>query len=83
MTKAPDRAGLRRVPLSDVPIIGGSSTEAHVIVITISVGQPMSALHRAGYDIGGYILELDADEHPVCAYRRELADIQPEPDTVQ
>jgi len=62
-----DRDGLRRVPVDEA--LGGIATGGRV-TLTISAWQPMSAVHRVGYDMGCYLLELDADEVPVRAYRR-------------
>jgi len=59
-----DRPELRRVPLSEVTYRGP------MVIVTISVGQPMSVVHRAGYDSGAYLLELDDDERPIRAYHR-------------
>ena len=64
---ATDRPGLHPIPLADVwrPTADGAP-----IIVTISVGQPLSVFHQAGYDSGAYLLELDADEQPVRAYHR-------------
>jgi len=71
-TSPPDRPGLRRIALADVPLAGRRPVPGDdpPVVVTISVGQPLSVLHQAGYDVGVYLLELDADEQPVCAYHR-------------
>lgn len=60
------RPELREVPL-DLEVL----LRAKQIVLTISVGQPMTTIHRVGYDMGCYLLELDDDEHPVRCYHTE------------
>ncbi len=59
MTRPP----LHPIPLDEVTFAPGT------ITITLSVGQ-WSALHAEAYRRGHTLLELDADERPVAAYRR-------------
>lgn len=65
MMKDTARPNLRQVPIEEVLPPRGKQ-----VVLTISVGQEMSAVHRVGYDAGWYVLELDDDERPVRAYHR-------------
>jgi len=60
-----DRAALRECP---VPNLGALTPQS--ITITISAWQPMTVYHRAFYDHGACLLELDEDERPVRAYQR-------------
>jgi hypothetical protein len=57
------RPQLNPIPLSAVTFDRGT------ITITMSQGQ-WSALHAEAYRRGHTLLELDADERPVAAYRR-------------
>jgi hypothetical protein len=70
MMTTEDRHGLQRVSVDEA--LGGITSGGR-ITLTISVGQPLTTLHRVGYDMGCYLLELDDDEQPVCAYHREVS----------
>lgn len=60
------RSDVRRIPLSDaVPPRPG------VLYITMAVGQ-WDATLAAAYDAGWTLLEMNDDERPVRAYRKEL-----------
>ena len=67
-TQRRDRPELRHVPLDEVFLMGRAGVP--VIVVTISIGQPMGIFHQVGYDEGAYLVELDDDEQPVRAYHR-------------
>ena len=56
------RPTLHEIPLSEVRLLPGS------LMFTMSIGQ-WDALLQAGYDQGATLLELNADERPVAAYR--------------
>ena len=56
------RPTLHEIPLSEVRLRPGS------LLFTMSPGQ-WDALLQAGYDQGATLLELNADERPVAAYR--------------
>jgi hypothetical protein len=62
------RPPLSGIPLSEVKLTPGSLT------ITMAVGQ-WNALLEAGYKQGATLLELDADERPVAAYRLCTCDL--------
>jgi hypothetical protein len=61
-TMGKNRRNLRQVPLTADLLTSG-------IVITMSVGQWDVTLAQA-YEMGWTLLELDANERPVRAYRR-------------
>ena len=56
------RPPLHEIPLSEVRLLPGT------LMFTMSIGQ-WDALLQAGYDQGATLLELNADEIPVAAYR--------------
>ena len=56
------RPTLHEIPLSEVRLLPGS------LMFTMSPGQ-WDALLQAGYDQGATLLELDASERPIAAYR--------------
>ncbi len=68
----PDRRALIGVPVAEVLAVLTSAPRA-ACVITIAAWQPLDALHRAAYDRGFYVLELDDHEQPVGAYRNAAA----------
>ena len=57
------RPPIHEIPLSEVKLLPGS------LMFTMSVGQ-WDALLAAGYKQGAILLELDANEQPVAAYRK-------------
>ncbi len=64
----PDRRRLRPVPLRAV--LEAMQRDEHVL--TVVVGQPLTAVARALYAGGAILVECDADQNPVAAYRRAL-----------
>lgn len=62
------RPRLSEIPLSEVKLIPGSVT------LTMSTGQWNAVLAEA-YRRGHTLLELDADERPVAAYRLCTCDL--------
>jgi hypothetical protein len=62
------RPQLHQIPLTEVRFAAGTLT------VTMSVGQ-WDMLLKAAYDMGHTLLELDADEQPVAAYRRCNCDL--------
>ena len=62
------RPTLHPIPLADVTFKRGT------ITITMSIGQ-WDALLAEAYRRGHTLLELDADEKPVAAYRRCTCDL--------
>jgi hypothetical protein len=59
---------MKRPPLKEIPI-SAVKFERGTLTFTMSVGQ-WDALLAAAYDQGATLLELDANEKPVAAYRR-------------
>jgi hypothetical protein len=57
------RPELNQIPLTSLTFGPG------VVIITVSVGQ-WDAIHAAAYDRGHTLLELDANERPIRAYRK-------------
>jgi len=62
------RPTLREIPLDEVKLLPGS------LLFTMSVNQ-WDHLLEAGYNQGATLLELDAHEQPVAAYRRCTCDL--------
>ncbi len=63
-----ERPELRRIDLNDTmtALLSGRP----ILVVTMSKGQ-WDALLSVAYQQGHTLLELDADERPVAAYRKE------------
>ena len=59
---------MKRPDLREVPL---SSALQHGAVITVSEGQ-WDAPHQAFYDGGCTVLELDENERPIRAFRKEV-----------
>jgi hypothetical protein len=59
---------MQRPPLHPVPLAEVTFTPG-TVTITMSTGQ-WDNLLAAAYDLGATLLELDANEKPVAAYRR-------------
>jgi hypothetical protein len=65
-----------RADLHEVPLDSVWPPKAGQIVLTISVGQALSMIHRIGYEQGFYLLELDDHEIPIRAYHKGPANGQ-------
>jgi hypothetical protein len=61
------RPDLNKIDLNEA--MAGFLGEGGGVTVTMSTGQ-WDALLQGAYDTGARLLELDADEQPVAAYRK-------------